>query len=121
MRRLVLAAALLLAASPALAGPPAGDPAHGEALYGKRCAFCHALDRNKIGPRHRGVYGRHVAAVPDFRYSKALASRDFTWNAQTLDAWLADPKGFAPGTSMGARTASAQDRADLIAYLQAHP
>ncbi len=59
--------------------------------------------------------------MPGFRYSKALASRDVTWNADTLDAWLADPKRFVPGTSMGARTASAQDRADLIAYLRAHP
>lgn len=121
VRRLVLAVVLALTTSPALAGPLDGDAAQGQTLYGRRCASCHALDRNKTGPRHRGVYGRHVAAVPDFRYSKALASRDFTWNAQTLDAWLADPKRFAPGTSMGAKTASAQDRADLIAYLRAHP
>lgn len=121
MRRLVLAAVLLLAASPALAGPLAGDPAHGEKLYGSRCAFCHALDRNKIGPRHRGVFGRPVAAVPDFRYSKALAGKSFVWDAANLDAWLADPKRFVSGTSMGARTPSAQDRADLIAYLRAHP
>ena len=118
MRRLVLAAVLLLAASPALAGPLAGDPAHGEKLYGSRCAFCHALDRNKIGPRHRGVFGRPVAAVPDFRYSKALAARGVTWNAETLDAWLADPKRFAPGASMGVKIPSPQDRADLIAYLE---
>lgn len=114
-------AALAVPLAAPLAAPLSGDAARGERLYGGRCGFCHSLDANRFGPRHRGVYGRHVAAVPDFRYSKALASRDFTWNAQTLDAWLADPKRFAPGAAMGAKTASAQDRADLIAYLRAHP
>jgi cytochrome c len=117
----ILAALAAATAFPALAAPPAGDAARGEKLYGGRCGLCHALDANRFGPRHRGVYGRRVASVPGFRYSKALAARDFTWSAETLDAWLADPKRFAPGTSMGARTASAQDRADLIAYLRAHP
>ena len=117
----ILAAVATATALPALAAPPAGDVARGERLYAGRCGFCHSLDANRFGPRHRGVYGRHAGAVPGFRYSKALASRDVTWNADTLDAWLADPKRFVPGTSMGARTASAQDRADLIAYLRAHP
>jgi len=121
LRTPLLILALLATAAPALAAPLAGDVARGERLYGSRCGFCHSLDGNRFGPRHRGVYGRHVAAVPDFRYSKALAARTFTWNDQTLDAWLADPKRFVPGTSMGARTASPQDRADLIAYLRAHP
>ena len=118
---LLLAMVLAATATPAFAAPLIGDAARGERLYGGRCGFCHSLDGNRFGPRHRGVYGRHVAAVPDFRYSKALAARTFTWNADTLDAWLADPKRFVPGTSMGARTASPQDRADLIAYLRAHP
>ncbi len=121
MKALLLAAALVAVASPVLAAVPAGDAARGERLYAGRCGFCHSLDANRFGPRHRGVYGRHVAAVPDFRYSKALASRDFTWTAEALDAWLADPKRFAPGTSMGVKTPSPQDRADLIAYLRAHP
>ena len=117
----VLAAVLLLAASPALAGPFDGDAVRGERLYGGRCGFCHTLDSNRFGPRHRGVYGRRVAAVADFHYSQALAAKRFTWDATTLDAWLADPKRFVPGTAMGVRTPSAQDRADLIAYLRAHP
>ena len=121
LRTPFLILAFLATAAPALAAPLTGDVARGERLYGGRCGFCHSLDSNRFGPRHRGVYGRRVAAVPDFHYSKALAARTFTWNADTLDAWLADPKRFVPGTSMGARTASPQDRADLIAYLRAHP
>ncbi len=122
MRGLILTAALLATtAAPALAAPLAGDVVRGERLYGSRCGLCHSLENNRFGPRHRGVYGRRVAAVPGFHYSKALAAQAFTWNDQTLDAWLADPKRLVPGTSMGARTASPQDRADLIAYLRAHP
>jgi cytochrome c len=117
----VLTALFLVVASPALAAPLTGDATRGERLYGGRCGFCHSLDSNRFGPLHRGVYGRHVAAVSGFRYSKALAARDFSWNTQTLDAWLADPKRFVPGTSMSAKIASPQDRADLIAYLRAHP
>ena len=83
--------ALLATAPAASAGPAAGDAARGERLYAGRCGFCHSLDSNRFGPRHRGVYGRHVAAVPDFRYSKALASRDFTWNAETLTAACTSP------------------------------
>ncbi len=120
-KAVILAMLLTAQASHALAAPPVGDVARGERLYGGRCGFCHSLDSNRFGPRHRGVYGRRVASVPDFRYSKALAARAFVWNADTLDAWLADSKRFAPGTSMGVRIASAQDRADLIAYLRAHP
>jgi cytochrome c len=120
-RTLPLILALVATVTPAFAAPLAGDAARGERVYGGRCGFCHSLDGNRFGPRHRGVYGRRVAAVPDFRYSKALAARTFTWSDQTLDAWLADPKRFVPGTAMGARTTSPQDRADLIAYLKAHP
>src|SRR5437763_13644271 len=35
----------------------AGDPNHGREVFAKRCAGCHALDREKEGPRLRGVFG----------------------------------------------------------------
>ena len=122
MRALILGAVAVLAA-PALtlAAPMQGDAARGERLYGGRCGLCHSLDDDRIGPRHRGVFGRRAAAVPGYRYSKALAAQSFTWDDAALDAWLTDPKRLVPGTTMGARTPSPQDRADLIAYLRAHP
>jgi cytochrome c len=46
-----------------------------------------------------------------------LRRLDVTWNAATLDRWLADPTAVAPGTAMGVGTPAAQDRADIIAYL----
>jgi cytochrome c len=42
-----------------------------------------------------------------------------TWNAQTLDRFLASPMKAVPGTSMGyAGITDAKERRDLIAYLQ---
>jgi cytochrome c len=96
----------------------AGDASRGEALYRTRCIACHSLDANRIGPSHRGVFGRRVASVPGFRYSRALASRNVVWDAQNLDSWLANPTAFAPGTAMGFRVSAPRDRADIIAYLR---
>jgi len=44
------------------------------------------------------------------------------WTAETLDAYLADPRAFMPGNRMAFRgISSAQDRAAVIAWLQSHP
>lgn len=90
----------------------------GEQLYDRRCGACHSLDQNRVGPRHRGVYGRKAGAVSDFRYSKALKELDIVWNEETLNAWLADPTAFAPGTAMGFRLKDEEERKAIIAYLK---
>lgn len=95
----------------------AADANRGETLY-SRCAGCHSLDQNRIGPRHRGVYGRRAGAVPDFDYSAALSASTVVWNDASLDAWLANPQAFIPGQKMFFRVQQAADRADLIAYLR---
>ena len=92
--------------------------AQGEALYERRCTACHSLDHNRIGPKHRGVYGRKAGAVPDFRYSKALRALDIVWTEETLDAWLENPPAFAPGTSMGFRLNNPDQRWAIITYLR---
>lgn len=97
--------------------PPLGNPSRGAALYEARCGACHSLDANRIGPAHRGVFGRRAGTVPGFRYSPALKASGVVWTAPNLDRWLAGPPRMVPGTAMGISVASAQDRADLIAYL----
>jgi len=92
--------------------------AQGEALYDRHCTACHSLDRNRVGPKHRGVYGRSAGTVSDFRYSKALRALDIVWNEDTLDAWLKNPPAFAPGTSMGFRLNDPEKRRAIIAYLK---
>ncbi len=99
------------------------DPAAGERLF-RRCAACHAIrpgapDRN--GPTLFGVMGGDVAgASARFGYTAALRQVGGRWTPARMDAWLAAPQRFAPGTSMGfPGLAEPLDRADVIAYLQA--
>lgn len=88
--------------------------------YGK-CAPCHALayEINGVGPHLVGIYGRPIGSVGNYRYSEALQAVGGTWDAATLDRFLADPEGFAPGNKMKFRgIESAETRAAIIAYLQ---
>jgi cytochrome c len=114
----MLAAAISAAlAQTAWAGGLAGDAARGETLY-EACQDCHSLDKNDVGPRHRGVFGRKAASLPDYDYSDALKSANIVWNAETLDKWLTDPQAVAPGAKMFFHLDNPQDRADVIAYLK---
>ena len=113
----VRSAIAALAAVLGCAAAYAADPRAGEALY-ERCAGCHALEYDRTGPRHCGLFGRRAGSVAGFEYSDAMKRSGITWNAQTLDRFLANPMKAVPGTSMGyAGIADAKERADLIAYL----
>lgn len=119
MRPLVIGAAVAMfaaAVSPALAG---GDPVRGKADYAQ-CQICHNIDRNSIGPRHMGLFGRKAGSLPDYNnYSTALKNSGIVWNEQTLDQWLQGPSKMVPGTHMiFAGVADPQERADIIAYLK---
>ena len=113
--QLLGAACVALFAFPALA---AGDIDAGLALYQTRCAACHSLDYNGVGPAHRGVFGRQAAQAPGFAYSDALKASHVVWDETSLDRWLADPEKFAPGQRMGISVPEATARRDLIAYLK---
>jgi cytochrome c len=95
-----------------------GDAAHGQEIYESRCGACHSVDANRVGPRHRGIYGRPAGSLNDYTYSKALKAAKFTWSAETLDKWLTNPQAFVPGQKMNFRVNDPQDRADIIAYLK---
>ena len=109
-----LLGATIVAARPANA---AGDAKHGEELY-QICQACHSIDKNEIGPMHKGVVGRPSGAVPDYDYSPALRNAKIVWTEENLDKWLASPQDFIPGTKMFYQVDSRQDRADLIAFLK---
>jgi cytochrome c len=90
----------------------------GKDLFARRCSGCHALDRNKEGPRLGGVFGRKAASLTDFEYSEALRKSGIEWNEANLERWLRDPDAMAPGTDMAFRVADASEREALIAYLK---
>jgi len=94
-----------------------GDPIRGRSLY-QACTACHSVDDNDLGPRHRGVVGRRAGSVEDYSYSPALKNSGLTWDEATLDRWLTNPSALVPGTKMFFKLDAAQDRADVISYLE---
>lgn len=114
LRRTLCAAAFALAAAPALAQ----DAERGRDLYDSRCFACHSLDANRIGPMHRGVFGRKAGSAAGFNYSNAVKTSAVVWNEDTLNRWLTNPQDVIPGQRMNFRVNAAQDRADIVAYLK---
>ena len=98
---------------------PIGDSTRGKALYGSRCVACHSLDANRVGPKHRGVFGRRAGRVEGYAYSPPLRQSEIVWTGATLERWLADPESLIAGQRMNVRVADPRDRADIIAYLRA--
>ncbi len=94
----------------------------GEALYAK-CAACHDIKKggaNGIGPALHGIVGRGIGVVAAYSYSTALKSKGGVWDAAALDAYIAAPAKYAPGTKMAyAGLNKAEERAALIEYLSA--
>lgn len=100
----------------------AADVANGEKVS-KKCTACHTFDEggaNKIGPNLYDIVNRPIAGHDGFGYSDVLAGMSGdTWSYEHLNAFLAKPKDFAPGTKMsfpGLRKVG--DRADLVAWLR---
>ena len=113
--RAIVVAALALATFPS----SGADLKNGEEVY-SRCLACHALESDRVGPRHCGVVGRRAGSIAGFDYSKAMKSSKLVWNAKTLDRFIADPMKAVPNTTMTyAGVKDAKERTDLIAYLDA--
>lgn len=87
-------------------------------LFEKRCGGCHALDREKEGPRLRGVYGRTAGSIDSFQYSDALKNSKVVWTDETLDRWLTDTEKFVPNNDMTFHVEKADERRNIIAYLK---
>ena len=97
------------------------DPKKGEQLA-KVCQTCHTFKKgepNKIGPNLWDVTEEQIASVPGYQFSAALEKdKNEKWDPEKLNQWLANPQSFAKGTKMTfAGFPKAQDRADVIAYL----
>jgi cytochrome c len=95
-----------------------GDAAH------KPCLACHVFEKdgaNKQGPALWGVVGNAKASHASFTaYSEAIKAKSGEkWDYANLDGFLANPKKYLEGTSMGfAGISDPQKRADLIAWLR---
>jgi cytochrome c len=115
-----IAAPALEPISPLLA---AANVQAGQQLAQRQCASCHSFNeggRAGVGPNLYAIVGAKHAHAAGFNYSAAIrAMADKPWTYEELNAWLANPRAYAPGNKMTyAGLASVQSRADLIAYLR---
>lgn len=87
-----------------------------------QCKVCHSFDKGgaqMVGPNLWGVHGRKPASVDGFAYSRKLREMDGVWNDANLDAFLASPQKFAPGTRMAFGGVKDEARRDaLICYMR---
>ncbi len=96
----------------------AGDATRGKTVYTTKCAACHSLDYNGVGPAHRGVFGRKAGLAEGYAYSLALKGSVLIWNEAALNRWLTNPEKLLPGQKMGIALPDANERRDVIAYLK---
>ena len=95
------------------------DVAAGEKVFAK-CKTCHKIDgSNGTGPHLNGIVGKAKASSAGFGYSNALMGMaSDAWTPDNLNAFLTNPKGYAPGTKMSfAGLPKVEDRASVVAYL----
>lgn len=109
------AATVIPATSGGAQAPAAAD---GARLYQVKCGGCHSIAANKIGPAHKGVFGRRAGAAPGYSYSPALRASNVTWNAAALDRWLQGPQKMVKGSKMFLSVPNPAERAAIVAYLQ---
>jgi cytochrome c len=116
----IITAVALATMTAGLAQAQDGDAQRGGRVY-RACVGCHSLvpGVHLTGPSLAGALGRRAGEVDGFnRYSAALKGSELTWDADTLNPWLAGPEAMIPGTYMvfpGIEDDRA--RADLVAFL----
>ncbi|HMO68453.1 MAG TPA: c-type cytochrome [Novosphingobium sp.] len=97
MRALLVPALATMLSTAAQAEPVAAPPP-----AFAQCASCHSVmpGRHVFGPSLAGVSGRKAGSVEGYAYSEALRASRLTWDAATLERWLAGPQRLVPGTKM---------------------
>lgn len=100
----------------------AADVEAGKALFRQQCTVCHTAEPDDgggaQGPSLAGVVGRPSAGDPTFGYTRALQDAKLTWDADSLNRFLAAPMQAVPGTAMAVAVEDPEKRLDLIAYLE---
>ena len=103
-----------------------GDVEAGKKVF-QQCKGCHQVGegaKNRIGPHLNNLFGRSAAGLEDFKYSKSFqraGAGGLEWHADTLDAFLENPRSYTTGTRMSFRGLKKEvDRNDVIAFLRTY-
>jgi cytochrome c2 len=111
--------ACILVSLPLSAFSADGNAAKGRRAFTAQCAACHASTAESLttGPALLGVVGRKAGTLDGFAFSDAMKKSGLTWDAPTLEKYLAAPTTVVPGTTMTIAVTAGPVRADLIAFL----
>ena len=109
MNRLALIPALAVLAL--AAGPLAAEAATPQAL--SSCAGCH-----DFSPKQAKMFGPPLFALMGAK-PRSPGMPVKKWDKKSMDAFLADPEKFKPGTTMPVNVPDAKERAEIIKALAA--
>lgn len=116
-----VALSLSILSSAATQAAESADVKRGRALF-RACVACHTLvsGRHTTGPSLDKIWGKKAGTVKGFRrYSRALKQAGITWDEDSLDKFLKNPRAFVPKTEMTFRGMANKDqRRDLISFLR---
>jgi cytochrome c len=107
-------------ALPALAAQEQSE--EGKVAFNNNCRTCHSFKEgdNRLGPTLHGIIGRKAGSIDGFAFSSAMKGSGITWDAATLDKFIASPETVVHGNAMKpfGGIADATERAKIVAYLQ---
>jgi len=88
----------------------------------KQCQACHTFEKggpNRVGPNLWNIVGSPRGEDRGgFNFSSAMKTKGGNWTFGELYAFLANPRGYIPGTNMTfAGLSRGQQRADVIDFL----